>query len=158
LQDEYRRMNHIIRLDHGAAVLLCVGVASVGMYTVPFLSAVLQFACWAVTAAAIVVIQLYERHKISRPQLMRDDAATQLNGRASSVSAQAPLALPASVATIPMGSIPNAEPITEIVKGAIAGNPAIRRLETPPCSKTGGCTKLTTCAKRSRVQYTRTGS
>jgi hypothetical protein len=36
LQDEYRRMNPLIRLDQGAAVLLCVAVASVGMYTVPF--------------------------------------------------------------------------------------------------------------------------
>jgi hypothetical protein len=47
LQDEYRRMNRIIRLDQGAAGLLCVGVASVGMCTVPFLSAGLQFACWS---------------------------------------------------------------------------------------------------------------
>jgi hypothetical protein len=78
LQDEYRRMNHLIRLDQGSAVLLCTGVASVGMYAVPFLSAGLQLACWAVTAVAIVIVQLYEQRKISRLKLMRDELATQL--------------------------------------------------------------------------------
>jgi RNA polymerase sigma factor (sigma-70 family) len=63
LQNEYHHMNHLIRLDQGAAVLLCVGAASVGMYAVPFLSAGLQFACWAVIAAAIVIIQLYDQRK-----------------------------------------------------------------------------------------------
>jgi hypothetical protein len=38
LQDEYRRMNRVIRLDQGASVLLCLGAASVGMYAIPFLS------------------------------------------------------------------------------------------------------------------------
>jgi hypothetical protein len=46
LQDEYRRMNRIIRLDQGASVLLCVEAARVGMYAVPFLSTGLLFACW----------------------------------------------------------------------------------------------------------------
>jgi hypothetical protein len=78
LKDEYRRIDHIIRLDQGAAFLLCLGVASVGMYAVPFLSAGLQLACWAVTAAAIVIIQLYEQRKISRLKLMRDDVAAEL--------------------------------------------------------------------------------
>jgi hypothetical protein len=78
LQDECRRMSHIIRLDQGAAILLCVGAASVGMYAVPFLSGGLQLACWAVTIAAILAIQIYEQRKISHLKLMRDDVAAQL--------------------------------------------------------------------------------
>jgi len=78
LQDEYRRMNHLIRLDQAAGLLLCVGAASVGMYAIPFLSTGLQLACWAATAAAIVIIQLYDQRKISHLKLMRDDLATQL--------------------------------------------------------------------------------
>jgi hypothetical protein len=51
LQDEYRRMNHLIRLDQGAAVLVCVGAASVGMYAVPFLSVAPEN--WAIMALQI---------------------------------------------------------------------------------------------------------
>jgi hypothetical protein len=78
LQDEYRRMNHIIRLDQRASVLLCLGAASVGMYALPFLSDGLQLACVAVTIAAILAIQIYEQRKISCFKLMREDLAAQL--------------------------------------------------------------------------------
>jgi hypothetical protein len=78
LQDEYRRMNHLVRLDERASLLLCVGTASVGMCAAPFLSTWLQFACFAVIVAAIVVIQRYDRRKISNLKLMRDDVAAQL--------------------------------------------------------------------------------
>jgi hypothetical protein len=60
LKSEFKRLGQNIRIDLLSSALLCIGVASVGMYAVPFLSAGLQFACCAVTAAAIVAILLYE--------------------------------------------------------------------------------------------------
>jgi anti-sigma-K factor RskA len=78
LLDEHRRMGRNIRLDQWASALLCVAITCVGLYAAPFLSAGLQVACLAVTGAAVFVLQLYDRRKISRLERSRDGLAAQL--------------------------------------------------------------------------------
>jgi hypothetical protein len=78
LRDEHHRIGRNIRLDQWASVMVGIAVAGVGMYVAPFLSAGLQPACLAVTGAAIIVLQVYERRNISRLKRWRDETAAEL--------------------------------------------------------------------------------
>jgi len=42
------------------------------MYVAPFLSAGLQIACFAVTGAAVLILQLYDRRRISQLKRTKD--------------------------------------------------------------------------------------
>jgi hypothetical protein len=78
LKSEFERLGQNIRIDLLSSALLCIGVASVAMYAVPFLSAGLRFACCAVAAAAIAAILLYEYRRISDLKRMRNEVAADM--------------------------------------------------------------------------------
>jgi hypothetical protein len=78
LKNEYTRLGQNIRIDLWSSVALCLGVASLGMYAVPFLSVGLQIACLAATAAAIVAILVYEYRRLSDLKLMRSELAADM--------------------------------------------------------------------------------
>ena len=79
LQDEIQRIGKKIRLDQWASVMSGVPVAGLGMYLAPFLSAGLRIACLAVTAAAVIVLQVYYLRKISQLKRTRDSVAAELD-------------------------------------------------------------------------------
>jgi hypothetical protein len=78
LQDEQHRFGQKIRIDKWTFLMVAVAVAGVGMYVATLLSPSLQIACLAVTVAAIIVLLVYVRHRISRFKLLRDKAAADL--------------------------------------------------------------------------------
>jgi hypothetical protein len=78
LQDEHHRIGQNIRLDQWASLMVAVAVAGVGMYVAPLLSPGLQIACLSVTGAAIIVLLVYVRHKISQLKRSRDSVAADL--------------------------------------------------------------------------------
>jgi hypothetical protein len=78
LLDEHRRMDRNIRLDQWASALLCAAIICLALYAAPFLSGGLQVACLVVTGAAVFVLQLYDRRKISQLKRSRDSLAAQL--------------------------------------------------------------------------------
>jgi anti-sigma-K factor RskA len=78
LLDEHRRMDRNIRLDQWVSALLCVAIICLALYAAPFLSAGLQVACLAVTGAAVFVLHLVDRRKISQLKRSRDGLAAQL--------------------------------------------------------------------------------
>ena len=75
LLDEHHRLGQNIRLDQWVSALLSVAIICVALYAAPFLSPGLRYACLGVTAAAVLVLQLYGRRKISRLKISRDDLA-----------------------------------------------------------------------------------
>jgi hypothetical protein len=81
LKEEFKRIGQNIRIDLLSSALLCIGVASVGMYAAPFLSGGLLIACQAVAAAAILAILVYEYRRFSHLKLMRDDVAAKIEDR-----------------------------------------------------------------------------
>ncbi len=81
LLDEHHRIDRYIRLDQWVSALLCVAIACVALYAAPFLSAGLQVACLALTAAAVPVLHLYHRRRISELKRSRDALAAQLADR-----------------------------------------------------------------------------
>jgi len=78
LLDEHLRMDRNIRLDQWVSALLCGTIICLAQYAAPFLSAGLQVPCLAVTAAAVLVLHLYDRRKISHLKRSRDGLAAQL--------------------------------------------------------------------------------
>jgi hypothetical protein len=66
LWSEYHRISRNLRYDRWTSVLLGAGVASVGLYLAPFLSAGLRIVCLSVTGAAVLAIQLYNYRKITQ--------------------------------------------------------------------------------------------
>ena len=71
---EYGRGQNI-RLDQWVSALLSIAIICVALYAAPLLSAGLRYACFGVTVAAVLVLQPYDRRKISRLKISRDDLA-----------------------------------------------------------------------------------
>jgi hypothetical protein len=75
LRDEFRRLEKSIHYDRWSSIMLSVGVACLGLYAWPVLSAVPQMACLGATAAAVCLLQFYDQRKIVQVKRSRDEMA-----------------------------------------------------------------------------------
>jgi hypothetical protein len=80
LQNENHRIDQNIRLDRWAALLSCAAIAGVALYATQLLSAGGKLACIAGTGAALLLLLMYERRKISHLKQWRDSLAEELAG------------------------------------------------------------------------------
>jgi hypothetical protein len=78
-------MSENIRLNRRTCVLVSVIIICAYLYAIPFFSATQMLAWLAVTAAAIVVLLVYEHHRIYGFKFMRDDVAKELDALLSDV-------------------------------------------------------------------------
>jgi hypothetical protein len=79
LLDEQHRTGQNIRFDQWTSVLFSGAVTCVGLYTTPLLPQGQKLACLVMTAAVIIILQQYDRRRISELKFLRDDLATQLD-------------------------------------------------------------------------------
>jgi hypothetical protein len=79
LRDEQRRLKKIVLLDQWNSVLVSLAIICLALYAAPLLLAGLRIACWIVTGAAVLALQIYERRKISQLKREREIVAAELD-------------------------------------------------------------------------------